>query len=218
VPDDELAVAVTPVPTPLAGSGPAAPRADLADLTSGAMAALLDVVRGVQQAQLAAPTPCDGYDVRSVLNHVMGVFTIAEAAGRKASQVSWSTFTVDRMSDGWKATFTALAEATLQAWTAPPAWQGSTALLGQSCPAATAGRRLLGELVVHGWDLARATGQPFWPDGHAVREVHGYLRDTLATERSPTAWGPPVFVPASAPPLDRLLGLSGRHPDWPSAT
>jgi uncharacterized protein (TIGR03086 family) len=182
------------------------------------MAGLLTVVRGIRPAQLPAPTPCAGYDVRGVLNHVMGVFTIAEAAGCKAPQVSWSTLIVDRMTDNdWVATFTALAEATLRAWATPAAWRGSTALLGQSFPAATAGRRLLGELVVHGWDLARATGQPFGPDGHAVREVHDYLRDALAAERSPTAWGPPVPVPASAPPLDRLLGLSGRNPDWPSA-
>jgi len=175
------------------------------------------VVWKITDEQLSWWTPCAGYDVSDLLNHLMGVFTVAERAGRKAPEAGAAMLYLDRMGEGWRERFAILSTAAVQPWTTAQAWQGQTALLGRTFQAAAAGRRLLGELVVHGWDLATALGVEYEPDPSAVRAVHAYFADSLADGRNPIAWGPAVPVPETAPMLHRLLGLSGRHPSWPRA-
>lgn len=172
------------------------------------------MVVSVRDAELGRSTPCAGRDVRGVLNHLMGVLTVAERAGRKAAELDAAQVWTDRVVGDWRAGFTELVQAARRAWADGEAWLGETVVLGDTVPAAEAGRRLIGELVVHGWDLARAVGRPYQPDAAAVRLVHEYLERTLAEHRSPGAWAPEVPVPASAPLLDRVLGLSGRDPRW----
>ncbi len=77
------------------------------------------------------------------------------------------------------------------------------------------------DLVVHGWDLARATGQDhtldpteverLWPGALSMDER---LRTPGAFGPGITVYGPVVDVPAEAPLADRLLGLLGRDPGW----
>ena len=70
------------------------------------------------------------------------------------------------------------------------------------------------ELVIHGWDLARATGQEYAPDEGALRMAHGFLAAAEDKERGEGIFGPVVPVREDAPLLDRALGLSGRDPSW----
>jgi uncharacterized protein (TIGR03086 family) len=83
---------------------------------------------------------------------------------------------------------------------------------------AEAGAVAVDELVIHGWDLARATGQPYEPDPAALQLCHGLL---LAAADDPSRgdgiFGPVVPVPEDAPLLDRAVGLSGRDPGWTPA-
>jgi uncharacterized protein (TIGR03086 family) len=71
----------------------------------------------------------------------------------------------------------------------------------------------LDEVVVHGWDLAVATGQPYAVDDASVE---GALRfaSSFGDDRPPGLFGPAVPVPDDAPALDRLLGATGRDPGW----
>ena len=75
---------------------------------------------------------------------------------------------------------------------------------------------ILWEYQMHGWDLARATGQAFAPPPAAAAESLGFAPNMLTEDYQGEgkAFAPAVDVPASAPPLDRLLGLSGRDPAW----
>ena len=81
-------------------------------------------------------------------------------------------------------------------------------------PGAVAGRIVLDELVVHGWDVARATGQSFEPDDDHVAEVEATVTQFRGdnTGEVPGLFGPTIAVPANATPLERLLGLTGRDP------
>jgi hypothetical protein len=73
------------------------------------------------------------------------------------------------------------------------------------------GRRVFGEFVVHSWDLAKATGRPWACD----EDVADAATAGMAEQgRQIGIFGPEVPVPASAPALDRLAGLTGRDPDW----
>ena len=184
------------------------------ELTQVATAATTAVALAVTDDRLGWPTPCSGYDVRGVLDHLMGVLTVAERAGRKAPELDPALLWVDRMGGDWRARFAGLASAAGLAWSDAAAWRGETVLLGRTFAAADAGRKLLGELVVHEWDVARATGQDYEPDPAAVAAVHEYFTRTLATGRSPGAWGPEVPVAGDALLLARTLGLSGRDPLW----
>lgn len=70
------------------------------------------------------------------------------------------------------------------------------------------------ELVLHGWDLARATGQEYVPDPAALSSSHAFLLEAVEEGSTGDIFGPVVPVPATAPLLDRAVGLSGRDPGW----
>lgn len=72
----------------------------------------------------------------------------------------------------------------------------------------------LDELVLHGWDLARATGQPFDVEPADAAALLPFLERSASPEGTPGLFGPAVPVPADAPVLDRLVGLAGRDPGW----
>jgi uncharacterized protein (TIGR03086 family) len=86
---------------------------------------------------------------------------------------------------------------------------------GVDLPGAVAAAVVADELVIHGWDLAVATGRPYEPDPAALQTSYGFL---LAATQDPSRgggiFGPVVPVPDEAPLLDRALGLSGRDPGW----
>lgn len=73
----------------------------------------------------------------------------------------------------------------------------------------------LDELVVHGWDLAVATGQEYRSDDDSVRRCLAFA-ESVGDDPEARAglYGPVVPVPADAPLLDRLLGATGRDPRW----
>jgi len=75
---------------------------------------------------------------------------------------------------------------------------------------------ILWEYQVHGWDLARATGQPWHPPAAAAEQSVIFAPTMLTDDYQGEGkmFAQPVAVPQDAPPLDRLLGLSGRRPDW----
>jgi len=72
------------------------------------------------------------------------------------------------------------------------------------------------ELVVHGWDIARATGQPFDCGAATLDEVESTVRQVRDGHDGdiPGLFGPVVPVAGDAPALERVLGLTGRDPAW----
>jgi uncharacterized protein (TIGR03086 family) len=74
----------------------------------------------------------------------------------------------------------------------------------------------INEVVVHGWDIAAATGHAYGREDQLVQAALAFVEPTVAQnpEGSPEMFGPPVSVPDSAPQLDRLPGLTGRDPAW----
>jgi uncharacterized protein (TIGR03086 family) len=105
------------------------------------------------------PTPCRDWSVRQLVDHQLEWGPAPVAAARKEPAPP-TPVTVGASAD-LEPHFAALTEA----WSDPAAWAGVTRLGGpMELPAAMIGGMVLGEVVVHGWDLARATGQhPRWP-------------------------------------------------------
>lgn len=189
---------------------------DLGPACAG-VSALLD---GVRDDHLARPTPCPDYTVRELLGHFLGLaeglgHTARKDLGPATDTPPGSDDTLPELGPGWRALLRDRLGALAEAWRSPDAWQGATRAGGVDLPGGLAGLVALDEVVVHGWDLARATDQAYAPDETSLRGAHAFLAPMAGAgegERGP--FGPVVAVPEAAPLLDRVVGLSGRDPAW----
>ncbi|MFC4914028.1 TIGR03086 family metal-binding protein [Actinomadura gamaensis] len=178
--------------------------------------AVAALVRAVPQDRLDAATPCSGWDVRTLVNHVIlwnGRAEAAAAKQRPSGPAEDHDFTAE---PGWADRFAEQAAATARAWQDPAAWTGSTSLTGAEpgMPAPTIGSMMVVECVLHGWDLATAVGLDAGFAPGLVEFCYDGLVRIADMGRQYGAFGPEVAVPEDAPLLDRLLGLSGRDPSW----
>ena len=173
---------------------------------------------GVTDAQLADATPCPRYAVRHLLGHLLGLSVAFRDAGRKDLGATTDTAPQDALPDvgpAWRAELSKALDELAEAWRDPAAWTGMTRAGGIDMPGEVTAAVALDELVIHGWDLARATGQPYTPDPAALESAHAFLRAAAEEgDRGEGIFGPVIPVPADAPLLDLALGLSGRDPRW----
>ncbi|MFE7329020.1 TIGR03086 family metal-binding protein [Streptomyces sp. NPDC057565] len=188
------------------------PTADLGP-AARQIAALLD---GIEEKQLTDPTPCPDYAVRELLAHLVGLSTAFRDAARKdlgPTTDSSSAAALPVLGDDWREALPPLLDELVTAWRDPAARQGMTRAGGVDLPGEVAATVALNELVVHGWDLARSTGQAYEADEASLRVSLAMLtpRDDIPR---PDIFGPPVPVPSDAPLVDRAIAMSGRHPDW----
>lgn len=176
------------------------------------------LVEGVDDGQLAAPTPCAGTSVGDLLDHLVkltGAFR--RAADKTASQADGPPPEPSgaNLPPDWRELLSRQLDELVAAWREPGAWEGVTSAGGLKLSGSEAGMIGLDELVLHGWDLARATGQPYACDRASAEACYAF---TSQVPDDPAArqglFGPVVSVPADAPLFDRVLGLSGRDPAW----
>lgn len=84
-------------------------------------------------------------------------------------------------------------------------------------PQRTVAHMVLGDLVVHGWDLARATGQDYTPAEAALAEVIPAFEQMAPMARKAGVFGEEVPAPPGATPSKPFAG-TGRDPGWTPAT
>ncbi|WP_285704546.1 TIGR03086 family metal-binding protein [Microtetraspora sp. NBRC 16547] len=161
------------------------------------------LVRAVRQEQLGFSTPCAKFDVKDLINHLEWVAEMFESLARKGPSVEQGPYTGD---------FPERAEGTLDAWSRPEAWEGTSPAMG--LPMTALAHMYLVDMIVHGWDLARATGQEYEPDPEAVSRALHFTDQMVEVARKRGVFGPPVAVSDDAPLFDRLLGIIGRDPAW----
>ncbi|MFE5397651.1 TIGR03086 family metal-binding protein [Streptomyces sp. NPDC056568] len=179
---------------------------------------LARLAEGVSEERLDAPTPCPDLAVRHLLGHLTGLATAFRDAARKELGGTTDTDPGAAVADigpGWRDDLSKALAELAEAWRAPDAWTGMTRAGGIDLPGEVAGAVAADELVIHGWDLARATGQEYRPDPAALQASYGLLAAASEeSDRDTGMFGPVVPVPADAPLLDRAVGLSGRDPGW----
>ncbi|WP_328428575.1 TIGR03086 family metal-binding protein [Streptomyces sp. NBC_00443] len=176
------------------------------------------LAEAVTDEQLSAPTPCPEMAVRNLLGHLLGLSLAFRDAGRKDLGPMTDTDPGSALPDvgpGWREELPKALDEVAEVWRTPDAWTGMTRAGGLDLPGAVAGAVAVDELVIHAWDLAVATGQPYTPDPAALQMSYDFLRAAAAEEdRGGGIFGPVVPVPDEAPLLDRAVGLSGRAPEW----
>jgi uncharacterized protein (TIGR03086 family) len=173
------------------------------------------VVAGIRDDQLDAKTPCGGTPVAALLDHMVGLTLAFRHAAEKSPLPSAPSASADALAADWRTRLPAQLSALADAWRSPSAWEGMATAGGVEMPAPAMAAVALDELVVHGWDLAVATGQPYPvsdEDAEACIAFAGAVGES--PEERAGLYGPRVPVPADAPAFDRLLGLTGRDPGW----
>ncbi|MFC7510583.1 TIGR03086 family metal-binding protein [Streptomyces thermocarboxydus] len=123
--------------------------------------------------------PCPRYAVRHLLGHLLGLSVAFRDAGRKDLGATTDTAPQDALPDvgpAWRAELSKALDELAEAWRDPAAWTGMTRAGGIDMPGEVTAAVALDELVIHGWDLARATGQPYTPDPAALESAHAFLR------------------------------------------
>ena len=184
---------------------------------------MADLVAGVDDDQLTAPTPCTDTTLGDLLDHVGGLSLAFTAAAAKAvgsgAPSPPPSADASNLGNDWRTRIPAALASLGEAWSDEDAWTGMTQAGGVDLPGEVAGLFALDELVVHGWDIARASGPPYAPDEREIAPLFEFLQGLVASggARQDGLFGPPVAVPAKAPLLDRVLGLTGRDPSWPAS-
>ena len=193
----------------------------MTDAPLAALAAALDgtgrLVDAVTADQWELPTPCPDWTVRRLVDHVVGGNRLfvrvlrgeqlppPEQLGRRAGE--------DQLGDDPAIAYRSSAGELLEALRAPGVLDGVHTVPVGTLPGRAVVHLRTVETLVHGWDLARATGRPVpFPDDLAESEL-GFSQDLLG--RLPEGrhpFGPSRPVADDAPAIDRLAALLGREP------
>jgi uncharacterized protein (TIGR03083 family) len=162
-----------------------------APTVTAATAVTTDLLGALPAGSAGLPTPCSDWDVATLTSHLRQVVAALDLVGhgRDIPAGHWAqpaeTIT---LSDDWVMPEGAAAEQTVA--------------------------MLVADVVLHGWDLARALGKTVsWP-AEAVATTRDFVVATAEQGRGMGLYATEVPVPPTAPPLDRALGLSGRDPAW----
>jgi uncharacterized protein (TIGR03086 family) len=156
--------------------------------------------------------------VADLLDHLDGLCLAFTAAAAKDQAASSQAPSADgsRLGPDWRTRISGRLAQLARAWQDETAWAGLTRAGGVDLPGEVAGQVAINEVVVHGWDIAVATGHDYACDGELVEAAFSFVRS--AVERNPGGsqglFGPPVAVPADAPAFDKLIAATGRDPGW----
>jgi uncharacterized protein (TIGR03086 family) len=187
------------------------------DLES-ATSTLARLINDVRDDQLTAPTPCSKTTLGDLLDHVDGLSLAFTAAALKSPEGGSQGPSADasRLGADWRRRIPERLALLADAWRDSEAWTGMTQSGGLDLPGDLAGVIALDEVVVHGWDIAVSSGQPYACEPALAQAAYAFVQASVARNPhgTPGLFGPPVPVPDDAPLLDRLIGLTGRDPAW----
>ncbi len=177
-------------------------------------AALQPVVHGVSDHVLDHPTPCTEFDVSSVASHMLGTIEAIRRVGAREPldpHDPWGANGAELVED-WRRELSEKLRALADAWALPEAWEGDA--LDGAMPRQLVGDMGYVEMILHGWDLARGSGQNLELDQPEIDRAQEIL-DVIAEQgRAQGAFGPEVKLSGEADDFSRVLALSGRDPEW----
>ena len=135
-----------------------------------AAADLSRLIGGVRDDQLDGPTPCTQWRLADLLAHIHQFATVFTANAAKAPPAP-----VDGLPDDWRHVIPGRLDELSSAWRDPAAWEGRVSAGGVEMSGEENAVVAIEELVVHGWDVARASGQAFEPAEESLARVESFL-------------------------------------------
>ena len=187
---------------------------DPREIHQRAVAQTESVVAAVRPAQLGLPTPCAEYDVRALLSHTVGGLNRIAIVGEGGDALAVPARADGVPDDGWLAAYRAAAARARAAWADDAKLGALFEVPWGKVPGRVAISGYVQEITVHGWDLARATGQPTELDPELASWVLAVAQRILPAEPrgGEVPFGPVVPVPAEAGVYARLAAWLGRQP------
>ena len=183
------------------------------------------------EKELDGPTPDGDWDLRTLLNHT--ILWTSYSAERRAHGESVAADLMDKdftADPGFRAGYAAQIDKAVQAWSDPATWEGDIDVMGNATPRADVAAMLIMEMALHGWDVARATGQDYALDDAAAEVVLATVEAQAELFRKYEGFADAVPLPEANEPeanepeaneqsaFDRALSLSGRDPHWKPAS
>ncbi len=188
-----------------------------ADMLAQAFASTAGVLAGVEAQQLDGSTPCASWRVRELVNHVVGATTYfavtAETGVAPAGEAEADT--TDFCAGDFVTEFNRGAARAVKAFEAEGLMDKTLKLPFAELPGGVFVNIATIDTFTHGWDLAKATGQPTDLDPELATQLlafaQGFLSDGLRGEDGTAPFGPQVEAPDGAGPADRLAAFLGRR-------
>lgn len=185
---------------------------DAIEQTNAAIDLLTPLVEATRSDQLTNPTPCSKWTVADLLNHFVGGGHMF-AASLRGTPLDIEGEPGDLLGDDHVAAYQSSIADFRDAVVQLGSLEQPAVLPIGTVPAEVALRIAAGDLVVHGWDLATATGQTFAPSDELVSDIDGFYRVAISGElRDGDTFASEIELPADAGPLDRLVAFAGRQP------
>lgn len=169
-----------------------------------AAAEMRRLVSNVRDDQLDAPTPCPDWNVADLLAHIHQFASIFAHNARKDDARLPENLVPD-----WREAIPYQLDDLARAWRQESAWHGRVSAGGVEMDAADNAVVAIEELTVHGWDVARATGQDLRFDDAHLDQVDRFFE---LFGQGP--FGPAKRAPADATRLEQTIARTGRVPSW----
>ncbi|HEX5366571.1 MAG TPA: TIGR03086 family metal-binding protein [Acidimicrobiales bacterium] len=165
----------------------------------------------------ASATPCPGWDVRALVNHVVveDLWTVPLMGGATLEEVG-DRFEGDVLGDDPLGTARAAAEAAVTAAASGVVAGRTVHLSFGDAPAEEYACQLAADHLVHGWDVAVATGGDPGADAELVEELAAWFADREAAYRGAGVIGDRPPGSGDGDPWHELLRAFGRRPGWPT--
>ena len=173
-------------------------------IADAALAAIQPVLRGLSDDDLGKQTPCADFTCGELVEHLtMSLVQLGAMAGATVTDPGQGSIE-HRVS-------TVAAQA-IDAWRTVDLSGTVPGPGGGEMPASFGASILPVELILHGWDLARASGQDLPVRDDVVACLRELAEAFVPSARSNGSFGEEVEAPADSSPIDRLAAYAGRRP------
>jgi uncharacterized protein (TIGR03086 family) len=173
-------------------------------------------VAGVPDDKWSSPTPCDEWDVRDVVNHMVGgnLLLVEMLEGRNIDEVG-DVFEGDVVGDDPVGAYERSVEVAKRAFGAPGAMEVTVHFLYGDYSGSEYASQMFLDLLVHGWDVAAGSGQDRTLDPELVEACYPVAEEMTAAGRDTGVYGDDLSMAGESDVQTRLLALLGRSANWP---
>jgi uncharacterized protein (TIGR03086 family) len=191
-------------------------RSSHVEMLKQACAATSSILANVTGDHLTLPTPCADWQVRDVINHIVAAtrfFGDVAEWGFSPEGQEWPVYAAG----DFAASFGEQSGRTIAAFSAPGAMDKVMSLPTGPTPGWRCVEVASGEIIVHGWDLARATGQAAPVDNGVADALLSSEWTSLCAEvrgNDPPPFASEIGVAPGTAPIERLAAFLGRDPEW----
>jgi len=178
--------------------------------------ARLDALEQLDGEAWRAPTPCEGWDVRALVNHVVNedLWTVPLMDGATVDEVG-RRFDGDLLGDDPLTIARSACDTAMMAAASGIVAGRTVHLSFGETPADEYALQLAADHIIHGWDLAAATGGDRSIDPELVEACSAWFAEREDAYRSAGAIGDrPPGDGGDDDPQSRLLRAFGRDPSW----